>query len=65
MGKYDRDYLADGQRLPDLLKEIQDIRAGKAPAKEDPINREEIKFNKVYVVDKRVKFIGAILGILF
>lgn len=65
MGKYDRDYLADGQRLPDLLKEIQDIRAGKAPAKEDPINREEIKFNKVYVVDKRFNFIGAILGILF
>lgn len=65
MGKYDRDYLADGQRLPDLLKEIQDIRSGKIQAKEEPVHKEDIKFNKIYVVDKKFNFIGAILGILF
>lgn len=49
--------------LPDLFKEVQDIRYGRARPKADPI--ENVKFNKVYVVDKRFNVVGAVIGILF
>ena len=65
MGKYDKDYLAEGQRLPDLFKEIQDIRYGLAKAQELPNSKDTIKFNRIYVVDHRFNALGAILGILF
>ena len=65
MGKYDKDYLAEGQRLPDLFKEIQDIRYGRAKAQELPNSKDTIKFNRIYVVDHRFNALGAILGILF
>ena len=65
MGKYDKDYLAEGQRLPDLFKEIQDIRYGRVKAQELPNSKETIKFNRIYVVDHRFNALGAILGILF
>ena len=65
MGKYDRDYLEEAKRLPDLLKEIQDIRYGRAEALVREEDKEEIKFNRIYVVDKRFNAAGVIIGILF
>ncbi len=53
----------NNSKLSDLFKEIQDIRYGRAKPIEKP--KEEIKFNKIYVVDKRFNAIGAIIGILF
>lgn len=51
--------------LSDLFKEVQDIRYGRAKPKQTEIPKEEIKFNKIYVIDKRFNAIGAIIGILF
>lgn len=65
MSKYDRDYLSEGSKLPDLFKEIQDIRYGRAEAKVLDSDKEEIKFNRIYVVDHRFNAAGAILGVLF
>ena len=65
MSKYDRDYLEEAKKLPGLFKEIQDIRYGRAAAKELDSDKEEIKFNKVYVVDHRFNAAGVITGILF
>ena len=65
MSKYDRDYLEEAKRLPDLLKDIQDIRYGRAKALVREEDKEEIKFNKIYVVDRRFNAAGVIIGILF
>ncbi len=65
MNKNNNDYKADAARLSNLLKEVQDIRYGRAPAKELPGQKEEIKFNRIYVVDHRFNAVGAIIGILF
>lgn len=65
MGKYDRNYLEDPNELSTLFKEIQDIRYGRAPAKEIKQPKEEIKFNRIYVVDHKFNALGAIIGILF
>ena len=65
MSKYDRDYLEEAKKLPGLFKEIQDIRYGRAVAKELESDKEEIKFNKIYVVDHRFNAAGVITGILF
>ncbi len=51
--------------LSELFKEVQDIRCGRAKPKTINIPKENIKFNKVYVIDKKFNSIGAILGILF
>lgn len=65
MSKYDRDYLEEAKKLPGLFKEIQDIRYGRAVAQELESDKEEIKFNRVYVVDRRFNAAGVITGILF
>lgn len=65
MGKYDRDYLEEAKRLPDLFKEIQDIRYGRVNAEVLENEKEKIKFNRIYVVDHRFNAAGAIIGILF
>lgn len=65
MSKYDRDYLEEAKKLPGLFKEIQDIRYGRAVAKELESDKEEIKFNRIYVVDHRFNAAGVITGILF
>lgn len=65
MSKYDRDYLEEAKKLPGLFKEIQDIRYGRAVAKEIETEKEEIKFNRVYVVDRRFNAAGVISGLLF
>lgn len=65
MNKNVNDYKADAARLSNLLKEVQDIRSGKAPAKVLPEQKEEIKFNRIYVVDHRFNAVGAIIGVLF
>ena len=65
MSKYDRDYLEEAKKLPGLFKEIQDIRYGRAVAKELDTEKEEIKFNRVYVVDRRFNAAGVISGLLF
>lgn len=52
------------EQLPDLFKEIQDIRYGRAKPKEEPI-KEEIKFNRIQVINHKFNAIGAIIGILF
>ena len=56
----------NSQQLPDLFKELQDIKAGKRPVKfvEEP-KKEEIKFNKIYVMNHKFNAAGAVLGILF
>lgn len=65
MNKNQNDYKADAERLSNLLKEVQDIRYGRAPAKVLPNQKEEIKFNRIYVVDHRFNAVGAIIGALF
>ena len=65
MSKYDRDYLEEAKKLPGLFKEIQDIRNGRAEALVREEDKEEIKFNRIYVVDHRFNAAGAITGILF
>ncbi len=52
-------------KLPDLFKEVQDIRYGRAKPKQVEKPEEKIKFNKIYVVNKKFNVIGAIIGILF
>lgn len=53
--------------LSDLFKEIQDIRYGRAQAqvKETKDPKADVKFNKIYVIDKKFNMFGAIIGILF
>ena len=63
MSKFDRDYLEEAKSLSNLFKEVQDIRYGRAQAKEEE-NRPKIKYNKIYVVDHRSNIAGAIIGIL-
>lgn len=65
MSKYDRDYLEEAKKLPGLFKEIEDIRYGRATAKVRECEKEEIKFNRIYVVNHKFNAIGAIIGILF
>lgn len=65
MNKNNNDYKADAARLSNLFKEVQDIRYGRAEAKVLPNEKEEIKFNRIYVVDHRFNAIGAIIGVLF
>lgn len=66
MSKYDRDYLEEAKKLPTLLKEIQDIRNGIAePLMTEKDKAEEIKVNRIFVVDQRFNAAGAIIGILF
>lgn len=64
MSKYERDSIKNPDRLPELFKEIQDIRYGRAKPLEEP-KKEEIKFNRIYVIDHRFNALGAIIGILF
>lgn len=52
-------------QLPDLFKEVQDIRYGRAKPKQTEKVKEEIKFNKIYVVNKKFNVVGAVIGILF
>ena len=65
MSKYSRDYLEEGKKLPDLFKEVQDIRYGRAKPQMTDSEKNEIQFNRIYVVDHRFNAVGAILGILF
>lgn len=65
MNKNNNDYKADAAKLSNLFKEVQDIRYGRAEAKVLPNEKEEIKFNRIYVVDHRFNAIGAIIGVLF
>lgn len=59
--------MENSKSLPELFKEIQDIRYGRVqPEKlESELQKEQIKFNRVYVVDHRFNAVGAIIGILF
>lgn len=62
--KLNREYLENAKSLSNLFKEVQDIRYGRAQAKEE-IKKSEIKYNRIYVVDHRFNIAGAIIGILF
>lgn len=61
MSKYNYE---DSKSLSELFKEVQDIRYGRAAHKVLDSEKEEIKFNKVYVIDKKFNAVGAIIGIL-
>lgn len=61
MSKYNYD---DSKSLSELFKEVQDIRYGRAQHKVLESEKEEIKFNTIYVVNKKFNAIGAIIGIL-
>lgn len=62
MNKSDKDYIEQAKSLSNLFKEVQDIRYGRASAKEEP--KTEIKYNRIYVVDHRFNVAGAIIGLL-
>lgn len=64
MSQLNNNNLEDSKRLSALFNEVKDIRYGRAMPKEDPV-KQEIKFNKIYVVDHRFNAAGAILGALF
>ena len=53
--------------LSEIFKEVQDIRYGRSKPEQikTELSKENIKFNKVYVVDRRFNTAGAIIGILF
>ena len=57
----------NSKSLPDLFKEVQDIRYGRSkPEKiKTEFYKDNVKFNKIYVVDHRFNAAGAIIGILF
>ena len=57
----------NSKSLPELFKEVQDIRYGRSkPGKiETEFNKDNIKFNKIYVMDHRFNIAGAVIGILF
>ena len=60
-------YSSNTKSLSEIFKEVQDIRYGRSkpePIKTE-ISKENIKFNKIYVVDHRFNAAGAIIGILF
>lgn len=63
--QYKRNNNIDSQQLSQLFKEVQDIRYGRAKPKEPENINDEIKYNRIYVVDKRFNAVGAIIGILF
>lgn len=62
MNKSDKDFLEEAKALSSLFKEVQDIRYGRAKPKEE--QKPEIKYNRIYVVDKRFNVAGAIIGVL-
>ena len=60
--KYNSD---DMSKLPDLFKELQDIRYGRAKPKhmESPNElRDKIKYRKIKYTNKKFNAIGAIIG---
>ena len=66
--EYYKNKIDNSQNLPDLFKELQDIRSGKKTVKyieEEQPKKEEIKFNKIYVMNHKFNAAGAILGVLF
>ena len=65
--EYYENKINNSPKLPDLFKELQDIRYGRAQAKvlEVEPKKEEIKFNKIYVLDHKFNVAGAIIGSLF
>lgn len=63
MDKLDKDYQEEAKVLSSLFKEVQDIRYGRAAAKEEK-KKPDIKYNRIYVVDHRFNVAGAIIGVL-
>lgn len=66
--EYYENKINSSPKLPDLFKELQDIRYGRAQAKHIDIKKpkkEKIKFNKISVINYKFNAFGAILGILF
>lgn len=63
MNQYRKKY--DDKELSTLFKEVQAIRYGHAKPKEIKDPKENIKFNRIYVIDKKFNVFGAIIGILF
>ncbi len=59
--------ISESPQLPDLFKELQDIRYGRAKpkVKEEPKVNTTIKFNRIYVVNHKFNAVGAVIGILF
>jgi beta-N-acetylglucosaminidase len=65
MGNNYNNNLENSKSLSELFKEVQDIRYGRAEPKEIQPPKEEIKFNRIYVVNHKFNAVGAIIGILF
>ncbi len=63
--KYNKDYIESANKLPDLFKELQDIRYGHATPKEVELPKEEVKSDKVYKSDRRFNLAGIMLGVSF
>ncbi len=65
--KRNKKHLDDSSKLPNLFKEIQDIRYGRAKPKEPEIDlkKEEIKLKQKYISNRKFNAIGIIIGILF
>ena len=65
--EYYENKINNSPKLPDLFKELQDIRYGRSKAKVLDVEpkKEEIKFNKIYVMDHKFNIAGAIIGVLF
>ncbi len=57
--------VVEPKQLPELFKEIQDIRYGRVKPKEEEPVIEQVKFNRIQVIDRRFNAVGAIIGILF
>lgn len=64
--EYYENKINNSPKLPDLFKELQDIRYGRKPSKYvEPQKKKTIKFNRISVVDHKFNALGAIIGILF
>lgn len=63
MNQYNKNY--NDKELSNLFKEVQAIRYGHAKPKETKDPRENVKFNRICVIDKKINIFGAIIGLLF
>ena len=59
--------LDNAKSLSEIFKEVQDIRYGRSKPEQikTEISKENIKFNKIYVTNRKFNTAGAIIGILF
>lgn len=66
MGKrYEKNYIKDANKLPELFKEIQDIRYGRAAPEIPKTDNKKVEANIPYEINHKFNAIGVVIGVLF